>query len=77
MERDKHGGLLLLSTQKQLYGTQPLLSVHIIQKGRREKGHTWIIRWTKTQELGCCSGTWEEANEYARKKNKGEYIILE
>lgn len=28
-------------------------------------------------ELGCCSGTWEEADEYARKKNKGDYIILE
>ena len=54
-----------------------MLSVCIIQEGRREKDHIWIVRWTKTQELGCCSGTWEEANEYARKKNKGEYIILE
>ena len=54
-----------------------MLSVCIIQEGRREKDHIWIIRWTKTQELGCCFGTWEEANEYARKKNKGEYIILE
>lgn len=54
-----------------------MLSVHIIQKGRQEKDHIWIIRWTKTQELGCCSGTWEEADEYARKKNKGDYIILE
>lgn len=52
-----------------------MLSVHIIQKGRKEKDHIWIIRWTKTQELGCCSGTWEEADEYARKKNKGDYII--
>lgn len=26
---------MLLSTQKQLHGTQPLLSVHIIQEGRR------------------------------------------
>lgn len=69
--------MLLLQIQKQLHGTQSLLSVRIIQKGRREKDHIWIIRWTKTQELGCCSGTWEEANEYARKKNKGEYIILE
>lgn len=68
---------MLLSTQKQLYGAQSMLSVCIIQEGRREKDHTWSIRWTKTQELGCCSGTWEEANEYARKKNKGEYIILE
>ena len=69
--------MLLLQIQKQLHGTQSLLSVRIIQKGRREKDHIWIIRWTKTQELGCCSGTWEEANEYAGKKNKGEYIILE
>ena len=29
---------MLLSTQKQLYGTQPLLSVHIIQKRKEEKG---------------------------------------
>ena len=47
------------------------------KRGRREKDHIWIIRWMKTQELDRCSGTWEEANEYARKKNKGEYIILE
>jgi hypothetical protein len=38
VERDKHGGLLLLSTQKQLYGRQSLLSVRIIQEGRRKKG---------------------------------------
>ena len=46
------------------------------KRGRREKDNISIIRWTKTQELGCCSGTWEEADEYAR-KNKGDYIILE
>lgn len=44
------------------------------KRGRREKDHIWIIRWTKTQELGCCSGTWEEADEYARKKNKDHIV---
>ena len=47
------------------------------KRGRREKDHIWIIRWTKTQELAAALGHGEEADEYARKKNKGDYIILE
>lgn len=40
------------------------------KRGRREKDHIWIIRWTKTQELGCCSGTWEEADEYSQEEEQ-------
>ena len=50
MERDKHGGLLLLSTQKQLYGTQPLLSVHIIQK--RKKGERPHMEYQMDENTG-------------------------
>jgi hypothetical protein len=50
VERDKHGGLLLLSTQKQLYGTQPLLSVHIIQK--RKKGERPHMEYQMDENTG-------------------------
>lgn len=61
--------------EKVIDDVSTIINEHL--RSRKEKDHIWIIRWTKTQELGCCSGTWEEADEYARKKNKGDYIILE